>query len=259
MRTLNKGGSANYFQLSWERTIRGKGSVPRLPRFFVKGVPQHIVQRGINMKTVFTSDADFRFYRECLMEAAQRCGCSIHAYALMNNRIHLLATPSDSHGVPKTLQSIGRRYVQYFNKTYHRSGTLWDGRYRAALIDAKGYLLGCMRYVERMPLREGIVKSLEDYPWSSFRANALGESDALIEPHAVYLGLGATKHERLAVYRQLCGQPLSEAERTAINEATHKGWALGNEAFRKRIETLTGTRAGPLRRGRPKKSSPPTD
>ena len=129
----------------------------RLPRYFVPGQPQHLILRGNNRQAIFAAEQDYLFFRDCLVEAARRFGLGVHAYVSMTHHVHLLATPSDVASTPKTLQSAGRRYVQYFNGTYGRSGTLWEGRYRATVIDSEPYLLTCMRYVEENPVRAGMM------------------------------------------------------------------------------------------------------
>jgi putative transposase len=170
----------------------------------------------------------------------------------MTNHVHLLATPSQEQSVSKTLQSVGRRYVQYFNYAYRRTGTLWEGRYRATVIDAERYLLTCMRYIELNPVRaQGMAEHPADYPWSSYRGNGLGAQDSLLTPHEVYRRLGRSASERQSRYRQLFRAQLSQADIEAIREATNKAWALGNERFRARIEALAGRRAAPLPTGRP--------
>jgi len=228
----------------------------RLPRFFAKGQPLHIIQRGNNRDPVFAAEPDYLFYLDCLERAAGEHGLAIHAYVLMTNHVHLLATPSQETSVPKTLQSVGRRYVQYFNYTSRRSGSLWEGRYRSTVIDAEVYLLTCMRYIELNPVRaQSMVEHPADYPWSSYRGNALGAEDALLAPHRLYRRLGRTPEERQSSYRQLFRGQLAKADIDAIREATNKAWALGNDRFRAKIEALAGRRATPLPRGRPSKSA----
>lgn len=228
----------------------------RLPRFFAKGQPLHIIQRGNNRDPVFAAEPDYLFYLDCLERAAGEHGLAIHAYVLMTNHVHLLATPSQETSVPKTLQSVGRRYVQYFNYTYRRSGTLWEGRYRSTVIDAEAYLLTCMRYIELNPVRaQSMVEHPADYPWSSYRGNALGAEDALLAPHELYRRLGRSAEERQSSYRQLFRGQLAKADIDAIREATNKAWALGNDRFRAKIEALAGRRATPLPKGRPSKSA----
>ncbi|MEZ0122918.1 MAG: transposase [Candidatus Reddybacter sp.] len=151
----------------------------RLTRYFIEGQPQHIIQRGNNREPIFAVERDYFFYLECLQEAAERQGLVIHSYVLMTNHVHLLVTPQTSQSIGKTLQSVGRRYVQYFNHSYRRTGTLWEGRYKATLIDSECYLLTCMRYIELNPLRANMVVHPNEYPWSSYRVNAEGEESLL--------------------------------------------------------------------------------
>ena len=175
----------------------------RLPRYFAEGQAQHIIQRGNNREPIFADDSDTHFYYECLQEAAEQQGLAIHAYVLMTNHVHILATPDMEQSIGKTLQSLGRRYVQYFNQTYGRTGTLWEGRYRATLIDSERYLLACMRYIELNPVRAGMVKHPLNYSWSSYAANARGEEDELVSPHSLYRRLGRNPQARQSAYRQL--------------------------------------------------------
>lgn len=226
----------------------------RLPRFFVAGQPLHAIQRGNNREPIFAAHEDYGFYRECLLDAVKTQDCAIHAYVLMTNHVHLLLTPHEPDSLSRLFQSVGRRYVQYFNFTYQRSGTLWEGRYRATVIDAERYLLTCMRYIELNPVRAGMVEHPVDYPHSSYGANAQGAPDALVTPHPLYRRLGRDEQACQAAYRQLFRARLSKADLEALRQSTHKGWALGNDRFRARIEALSGRRAAPLPKGRPRKN-----
>jgi putative transposase len=226
----------------------------RLPRYFVKDQPQHIIQRGNNRVPIFDANADYTFYLECLQVAAEYQGLAIHSYVLMTNHVHLLVTPETEHGIGKTLQSLGRRYVQYFNYTYDRTGTLWEGRYKATLIDSERYLLTCMRYIELNPVRAGMVKHPADYEWSSYAANARGVDNALITPHPIYRQLGHSHVARQDAYRQLFHAAIGGNELKAIRQATNTGWVLGNDRFREKIEQLSGRRSSPKPRGRPRKA-----
>jgi len=161
--------------------------MPRRPRLFIPDQPQHIVVRGHNREPVLTRTEDFRFLYQCLRTAANQNSLAIHAWVFMHNHIHLLVTSPDKQSLPKTMQSIGRRYAQYFNQTYHRSGSLWEGRYKSGLVDTEGYLLSCYRYIELNPIRAGIVKKPEDYAYSSYHANALGKPDSVVTPHSLFL------------------------------------------------------------------------
>ncbi len=230
----------------------------RLPRYFVEGQPQHLIQRGNNREPIFAGDDDYAFYLECVQEAAARHGCAIHAYVLMTNHVHLLATPETEQSLPKTLQSVGRRYVQYFNYRYERTGTLWEGRYRATLIDSERYLLTCMRYIELNPVRAGMVTHPGAYPHSSYQYNARGEENPLVSPHLLYRRLDRNTDIRRSVYRQLFRARLAQADIDLIREATNKAWVLGKDRFREQIEALSGRRASQRARGRPRKDTPDT-
>jgi putative transposase len=224
----------------------------RLPRFYIPGQPLHAIQRGNNREPIFGGDADFRHYLCCLEEAAEKHRLIIHSYVLMTNHVHLLATPSHETSLPKTMQSVGRRYVQYFNYSYGRTGTLWEGRYRSTLIDSDAYLLTCMRYIELNPVRALMVMHPADYRWSSYRANAFGEANDIVRPHETFLGLGNSDNERRTAYRQLFSGQLSVADVEMIRDATNRAWALGNDRFREKIEALSGRRSRPLPKGRPR-------
>ena len=224
----------------------------RLPRYFVEGQAQHVIQRGNNREPIFACEEDYRFYLDCLSDAAERHGVAIHAYVLMTNHVHLLVTPEVKDSIGKTLQSLGRRYVQYFNYSYGRTGTLWEGRYRATLIDSERYLLTCMRYIELNPVRAGMVTHPADYPWSSYGANAHERENPLLTEHLLYSRLGLSGPERRRAYRHLFRGALSGHDLAAIREATNKGWVLGNDRFREKIERLSGRRAAPKARGRPR-------
>jgi len=224
----------------------------RLARLFAQGVPQHIVQRGNNRERIFHGDDDYHMFRQCMSLALAEHCLVVYAYVLMPDHFHLLATPATADSIPKALQSVGRRYVQYFNACHQRSGTLWEGRYRATVIDSERYFLPCVKYIELDPVRKGLVKDAESYPWSSCRANALGESDSLITMHPFYLRLGDTPERCAAAYRTLLAVELPEDDIRRIRDATNKGWALGDESFQAYLTQVTGRRAAPSRPGRPR-------
>jgi putative transposase len=208
----------------------------RLPRFVLPGQPQHVIQRGNNRQAIFCAESDYHFYLEKLYEAAQKHRCDIHAYVLMTNHVHLLVTPDSEEGIGKMMQMIGRYYVQYFNYCYKRTGTLWEGRYKATVIDTEQYLLTCMRYIELNPVRaKGMVDHPSDYPWSSYRCNAQGEADRLVTPHREYKRLGTTDEQRKAAYRQLFRSRIADMTLEAIREATNKAWVLGSVSFKHSI------------------------
>lgn len=223
----------------------------RLPRFFVPGYPLHVIQRGNNREALFFDEDDYRLYLQWLGEAALRHGCAIHAYVLMTNHVHILVTPKQPDSLPKTFQSLGRRYVQYVNTIYQRTGTLWEGRYRATLIESEGYLFTCCRYIELNPVRAEMVAHPREYPWSSYHFHAAGSADPLLTPHTLYQELGRTAAERHKAYRALFRHHLSEETLEAIREATNKAWVLGSERFKHRLARRIDRRLTPLPRGRP--------
>ena len=227
----------------------------RLPRYFATGIPLHIIQRANNRDRVFGSEPDYLFFLDCLERASAEHGLAIHAYVLMPSHVHLLATPAHEASAPKTMQSVGRRYAQYFKNNYAREGTLWEGRYRSTVLDAKAYLLTCMRFIELNPVRaRKMIDRPADYPWSSYGGNAQHGRDTLLTPHRVYRRLGESEVERRAAYRRLFRTKLPETDIEAIRESTNKGWALGDHRFGEKVEALGGRRAAPLPRGRPPKS-----
>jgi len=228
----------------------------RLPRLCLPGIPQHIIQRGNNRDLCFGSKEDFSAYVYWLHEYAQKYQVTIHAWVLMTNHVHLLATPETSTGISSMMQSLGRRYVQYFNYSYKRTGTLWEGRFKSCLVDAEQYLLICQRYIELNPVRANMVESPADYTWSSFKANGLGKSINLWTPHPVYQQLGHTQAERAIAYRALFRGHIDDGLLNKIRQTTNQGMALGNDRFRKKVEKLTGRRAVPLKRGpKPKENN----
>lgn len=208
----------------------------RLPRFILPGQPQHVIQRGNNRQDIFQAEEDYTYYLEKLKDASEKHRCDIHAYVLMTNHVHILVTPQDENGIGKMMQGVGRYYVQYFNHCYRRTGTLWEGRYKATLIDTEQYLLTCMRYIELNPVRaHNMANHPSEYHWSSYRCNATGEADKLITPHNLYRRLGSTAADRQAAYRQLFRSRIPEMTMEAIREATNKAWLLGNDRFKNRM------------------------
>ena len=226
----------------------------RLPRFIIPGLPQHVIVRGNNRSEIFRADADYLFFFEKLRAACEKYCCDIHAYVLMTNHAHLLITPSEALEVGKVMQMLGRYYVQYFNHRYERTGTLWEGRYKATLIDSENYLLTCMRYIELNPVRAKMASHPSEYPWSSYSFNAQGMADALVTPHAEYLRLGKSDAERQKAYRELFEYPISENTLDEIRKATNKAWVLGGSRFKQRMRKQLNRRIEPNVRGGDRKS-----
>jgi len=225
--------------------------MPRKPRFFLPGVPQHIVQRGHSRNPVFFEKADYAMYLTGLGQAAERYDCAIHAYVLMTNHTHILATPRTERSVSRMMQFVGRHYVSYVNHKYGGSGSLWEGRYKASMVDEDCYLFACMRYIELNPVRASMVNAPGEYPWSSHHHNAFGRDDDLIIPHFLYQGLGETPWERQLAYRSLFEGHFDE-ETDQINLSWSSGTPLGSDRFRSKVEDRLGRKVGKMARGRPK-------
>jgi putative transposase len=231
--------------------------MPRRARLSLPGIPWHIIQRGNNRSVCFFSDDDHRLYLDLLTELAERFGCSVHAYVLMTNHVHLLMTPEDTDSAALLMKHLGQRYVQYVNRTYGRSGTLWEGRFRSCLTQAEDYVLACYRYIERNPVRADMVRHARQYKWSSYRANAEGRPDPLITPHEQYRRLGRTWARRRDAYRALFKSPLDEQQLDQIRQATNGNYVLGNANFEAEMAAALGRRVQRGKAGRPPKQEKP--
>jgi putative transposase len=226
--------------------------MPRRPRIQLDGVPLHIVQRGHNREPCFFGEEDYSSYLHWLGEALGEAQCTLHAYVLMTNHVHLLLTPRKAEAVARLIMSLGRRYVQYINRTHGRTGTLWDSRYKSSVVQADTYLLTCQRYIELNPVRAAMVSDPAHYRWTSYRHNALGAADNRITPHALYLALGSSDKARQAAYRALFRAHLDGAAIDDIRLALNQNQPLGNSRFYARIERATGIRREARARGRPR-------
>jgi putative transposase len=229
--------------------------MPRRPRVVLPGVPLHLIQRGNNRQACFFTDDDYRFYLEWLQTYARDAGCAVHAHVLMTNHVHLLLTPSTAESTGELMKRLGQRYVQYVNRTYRRSGTLWEGRFRSCLTQEESYVLGCYRYIELNPVRAGMVAHPGDYRWSSYRANAQGEACSGLRPHDCYLALGTDKGGRQAAYRELFRYRLDPGLVDEIRAATNGNYALGSPRFEEQVARAVGRRVVRRRSGRPKKQA----
>lgn len=226
----------------------------RMPRIIVPGQALHVIQRGNNRQAVFFADEDYQKYLEVLTENATSAGCQLHAYVLMTNHIHLLLTPEHEAGVSRMMQGIGRKYVRYVNKMYRRSGTLWEGRFKSALIDSERYLLTCSRYIELNPVRAGMVNHPAEYRWSSYHANGLGVNGRSISPHNTYLRLGRSGPTRQAAYRALFDDAIDAKEIALIRDATQQCTVIGNTRFQEEITQALKRRVIKLGHGGDRKS-----
>lgn len=223
----------------------------RQPRLTVAAYPHHIIQRGNNRQMIVLDDADRQVLLALWLLHAQACKVALHAFVLMGNHFHLLATPETAHGVPAMMQAVGRSYVRYFNNRHGRSGTLWEGRYRSTLIETERYLLACMVYIDLNPVRAGLAEAAADYPWSSHRHYVGMSVDKLVTPHALFWSLGNTPFAREAAYRELVRAGVAPSQQQALTSAALSGWALGSEAFKRGLQDSTTRRIAPGQRGRP--------
>jgi len=233
--------------------------MPRRARLAIPGIPWHIIQRGNNRSACFFADEDYRRYLDTLTDLSGKYGVSVHAYVLMTNHVHLLVTPERSDSAALLMKHLGQRYVQYINRSYRRSGTLWEGRFRSCLAQDEGYVLACYRYIELNPVRANMVNQPGDYRWSSHRANALGQDDRLITPHEQYLRLASSDETRRALYRGLFRAHLDEELVRDIRDATNGNYALGSERFKEEIARALSRRVSRASAGRPARQSRPVD
>jgi putative transposase len=229
--------------------------MPRRARLTLPNVPMHIIQRGNNRQACFFADEDYSFYLGCLKEYARTTRCEVHAYVLMTNHVHLLVSSASTDGVGALMKALGQRYVPYVNRTYGRTGSLWEGRFRSSLTEDESYLLACQRYIELNPVRASIVQHPADYQWSSYRANAHGETNDLVTPHRLYEALGSNRAARQAAYRELFHYELEPGLIEAIRTATNGNFVLGNPRFADEVSLALGRRAARGKPGRPRKQN----
>ncbi len=227
--------------------------MPRRARLSLPGIPWHIIQRGNNRSVCFHAEEDYQFYLHYLREFAAKFGCAVHAYVLMTNHVHLLLTPERADSAGLLMKHLGQRYVQYINRNYRRSGTLWEGRFRSCLTQSESYVLACYRYIELNPVRAAMVVKPQDYRWSSYLANGLGRANPLITPHDEYRRLGRTETERREAYRALFRAHVDEALVGEIRSATNGNYALGGNRFQAQIAKALGRRVTRGTAGRPRK------
>ena len=223
----------------------------RLPRWSAPGHLHQVLQRGVAGTPIFRDVQDYEAFVDALRLASTEHRVAIHAYALLPDRIHLLATPHDGDGLSRAMQAAGRRYVQAHNRRHGRQGTLWDGRFRATVVEAECHWLACRVHVESAPVHEGLASQAADYPWSSAACHCGLRDDTLVTPHALDWNLGNTPFEREMARKLLLERGLPAPVRASIDQAVDKGWALGGPGFLNQLEQQTGRRARPGQAGRP--------
>jgi putative transposase len=228
--------------------------MPRRARLSLPGVTWHILQRGNNRADCFFADEDYQYYLAQLADLCTRFDCALHAYVLMSNHVHLLLTPNHADSAAQLMKNLGQRYVQYVNRTYRRSGTLWEGRFRSCLMQNKKYTLDCYRYIEANPVRKGIASRPQDHLWSSVHSNALGKQDTVLRPHQEYLDLGASEQERQNAYLKLLETPVDATTVQHIRSSTNSNFVLGDSSFQQEMSLKLKCRVTPGKKGRPRKN-----
>lgn len=223
----------------------------RLSRLTLPGLPHHVVQRGNNRQAIFVDAVDYETMLTLLTEQSQKFRVAVHAYVLMGNHLHLLATPQTADGLPLMMQAVGRSYVRCFNNRHGRSGTLWEGRYRSTVLQPERHLLACMVYIDLNPVRGGLVAQPADYPWSSHAACLGLRADRLVTPHALFWALGNTPFAREAAYAALVQAGIGGQEQAALTQSVLTGWALGDPDFIGALQARTERRVTKARAGRP--------
>lgn len=224
----------------------------RLARLVVPGYPHHIVQRGNNRQPTFVDDVDRERYLTLLAEYTKRHELPIHAFVLMPNHVHLLATPAEASALASVMQGVGRTYVRWFNARHQRTGTLFEGRFRSSVVDSDRYALTCTRYIELNPVRAGLVASPAEFRWSSFRHNVGIQAHPLVTEHAAMWALGNTPFDRQLSYRGMFEAPLAEADLALFRQSARSGWAVGQKEFITAIAGSNPRRVQPRRPGRPR-------
>jgi len=226
--------------------------MPRRARVTLANTPHHIIQRGNNRSACFYADNDYVQYLDWLEKYSLENNCRVHAYVLMTNHVHLLITPETSAGLARMMKSLGQRYVQYINRTYNRSGTLWEGRFKSCITQEDNYVLSCYRYIELNPVRANMVDHPAEYFWSSYRANAQQEPNAMLSPHDAYQALGHCEESRQRCYRDIFKSELCATIIEQVRTATNSNYALGSEKFKAETEVALGRRVSPGKPGRPR-------
>jgi len=247
------GTDHGFYDTLLEHAYKEDYNMPRRPRIILPEIPLHLIQRGNNRQACFFADDDYLVYLDWLDEYSKKSHCTIHAYVLMTNHVHLLITPRAMNAAGELMKRLGQRYVQYVNRTYRRSGTLWEGRFRSCMTQEEDYVLSCYRYIELNPVRANMVEHPAEYRWSSYRANAQGESSSFVVPHALYKALGCGDDACQSAYRELFRYHLDPRMVDEIRTATNGNYALGSSQFKDQVATALGRRVSPGKSGRPRK------
>lgn len=223
----------------------------RLPRLTLPGLPHYVVQRGNNLQPIFLDAQDYACMKDLLREMGPRFALDLHAFVLLPNQLHLLVTPEQAQGLPQFMQAVGRSYVRTFNNRHGRSGTLWEGRYRATALEPRAWMLPAMVVLETQPVIQGLSGRAVDYVWSSARHNAGAQTDGMLRWHRAYWSLGDTPFSREAAYAQRLDAGVSPDVQEVVLGAALKGWVLGSDSFVQGLQQQTTRRLVRQKAGRP--------
>ena len=211
----------------------------RLPRIDLPGIPQHVVQRGNNRLPCFLDDGDRLRYLQLLRESLATTHCSLHAYVLMDNHVHLLVTPANAGNVGRLMQRLGTNYVGLFNARHGRTGSLWEGRHKACLVDSEDYVLRCHRYIELNPVRARLTDDPATYRWSSCPAYLGQRPASSLCEHPAWRSLGDSHAERQEAWRRILDEALPPEQLAEIRLYLQQQRALGRDAFKAMVEAKT--------------------
>lgn len=226
--------------------------MPRGPRPIAPYFPHHVIHRGHNRQVIFAEVEDYDYYLSCLKVAKSLYSIKVYAYVLMTNHVHLLLEPQAGRDLSRLMKRVAGRFTRYMNKKYQRRGTLWEGRFRSAVVEGDRYLLAASRYIELNPVRAKMVWHPKEYAWSSYRTHAKGLEDELLDFDPFYAGLGDNAGERSQAYEKWIWESIPEGEWESIREAIQRGGLLGGAKFQEQIAVMVGRRIENRGPGRPR-------
>lgn len=227
--------------------------MPRYHRLFLPYMPLHIVQRGHDRQPVFVERTDYEYYLANLREMKKELSIRVYAYCLMTNHVHLLIEPGETtETVSQLLRVLAGRQTRRINTLEKRTGTLWEGRFKASLVDSEAYLLACYRYIDLNPVRAAMTGAPDDYEWSSFRHHAVPSKNNWLDPSDAYQALGATDMARSLSYRAFVSEGIADRELATIRTAVRRNQVTGTTRFKEKLAERTGRRISSRGRGRPR-------
>lgn len=216
-------------------------------------MPLHVMVKGLPDLAIFPTDESKLTYLAWLRDGAREYELAIHAYVLLPTQINLLVTPKSSESLSRTMQSLGRRYTQYFNQLHQREGSIWDGRYKSSIVDPNNYLLTCQKFIELMPQSNGLVVRHEDYFWSSYRIHVGKEPNYGLTDASSFWNLGNTPFERQMNWKNFVDEGLTVKEIEVITHSINSQTVTGTADFLMGAGSRSSSYVAPKRRGRPNK------